>query len=98
MAVALRCHRGLYLAAHLRSDRAAIGKGTADDLLAQARHAAADFRQLGSTVEAERRSELWHCPEKALRIGMHRPRKDLVNRRFLDLAAGIHDDDSLGHL
>ena len=38
-----------------------------------------------------------HAGDQAAGVGMLRIGQHLVDRRFLDLAAGIHDDDPLGH-
>ena len=47
---------------------------------------------------SERRAEARHRAEQRLRVGMARLREQVLDGGLLDLAAGIHDDDALGHL
>ena len=85
-----------------RHSSVAIGQrpanDAADDRLPQARHQAGNFRQLASPRRRQRRAELRHRAEQALRVGMQRAGEELVDRRLLDLAAGIHHHHALGHL
>ena len=65
--------------------------------LIEARDQPRDLRE-PLAVARQRRAELRHGAEQALRVGVPGPRKQLASRRLLDLAARVHDDDVLGHL
>ena len=52
----------------------------------------------GACAGRERGAEPRHRIEQALGVGMQRAAEQRADRRFLGLAAGIHDDDALRHL
>ena len=86
-------------AAAIRRQLAARGEGAADDRPGQDRHQAGDLlqarpraRRIGLDVEPRDR------PHQAARVGMQRVLEQRLDRRLLDLAAGIHHHDALGGL
>ena len=76
-----------------RREHATIGQ------IAQRRHHAGNFPEpirlaLGLAPHEGKPRNRGHQP---VRVGMLRPRKQLLDRRLLDLASGIHHDDALRH-
>ena len=62
------------------------------------RHAARDLGEPRRPRAAERRAEPRHRGEEARGVGMARAAEEGGDRRLLDLAAGVHHHDALGHL
>ena len=64
--------------------------------IGEARHDAGD--SLEPRLVGSRPVDTWDRADEALRIGMARPSKELLDRGLLDHLAGIHHHDALGRL
>ena len=80
------------IATEIRSVRAAFGEAAAIRHRSQRRHLAGD----GGQAQAAPR-DLGQRGEQRLRVGVARPREEVLATRHLDQFAGIHDADAMRH-
>src|SRR5436190_14149190 len=90
--------RGVVLPAQLSGVEAARREDAARNRLLQRWHHALNLRQSRFANAGQRRSQARHRVQQRARIGMAWAREQRLDRRLLDLAAAVHDDDALGHL